>query len=159
MKDEGSEIKLGNLDSTNPEDDVVGEALDDSSIVVEWRRTNWNGADQNYEVYNFGNVRNWFTRRPLRPATTHMDVLLYCLAFILNPENKPQIDHMNRNKKDHYVGNLGWVTSRENNLSGITREMVQISGDVDNIIYDLNPLDNKQDYRLLHQSCGYSYGF
>lgn len=35
-------------------------------------------------------------------------------TFISNPENKPQIDHKNRNKTDNSVDNLEWVTATEN---------------------------------------------
>lgn len=38
-------------------------------------------------------------------------------AFISNPEEKPQIDHINRNKEDNSVTNLRWVTPSENNFN------------------------------------------
>lgn len=39
---------------------------------------------------------------------------LIATAFRPNPENKPHIDHVNRNRNDNRVTNLRWVTSKEN---------------------------------------------
>ena len=41
-------------------------------------------------------------------------------AFIPNPDNKPQIDHINRNKLDNRVENLRWVTAQENSNNRTT---------------------------------------
>lgn len=39
---------------------------------------------------------------------------LVAMLFIPNPENKPEVNHKNKNTDDNSVGNLEWVTKVEN---------------------------------------------
>ncbi len=42
---------------------------------------------------------------------------LVAMAFILNPLNKPIVDHMDRLRTNNFVGNLRWATISENNVN------------------------------------------
>ena len=89
----------------------------------------------NYEVSNLGRVRNKKTRRILNPgvygATGYKQVnmaipaegnkqrkryihRLVAIAFVPNPDNKREVDHINGDKTDNRAENLEWVTSSEN---------------------------------------------
>lgn len=82
---------------------------------------------ENYEVSNFGRVRNITTGYILKPYRTRGKYLnvrlnnksykvhrLVGIAFMPNPENKPQINHIDSNKQNNNVNNLEWVTPKEN---------------------------------------------
>ena len=41
-------------------------------------------------------------------------------SFIPNPDNKPEVDHINCDRSDNIVENLRWVTAKENSNNPIT---------------------------------------
>lgn len=96
------------------------------------------GYELLYEISSHGNVRRILYRgkqvqKNLKPKITTKGYLnvalrnslagtrkwflvhrLVGIAFIANPENKPQINHEDGNKENNYFENLKWATAQEN---------------------------------------------
>jgi len=86
----------------------------------------------NYEISSLGNVRNSNTCRILKLTNkggyiftglskncggkTYSVHRLVALAFIDKPENKPQVNHKDKNRSNNNVSNLEWSTASENNI-------------------------------------------
>ena len=103
------------------------------------------GYEDCYEVSNTGKIKNTKTNKELSkrriskgagnkygyvkcilykrgfPVKQYYLHKLIAEAFIPNPLNKPQVDHLNGNSLDNNVLNLKWVTQKENNLNPKTR--------------------------------------
>ena len=87
---------------------------------------------KNYEVSNFGNVRNIKTNRILKSRINKRDGYrqinlrddkipvtytihrLVAITHILNPLNLKYIDHIDRNRSNNEISNLRWVDSKTN---------------------------------------------
>lgn len=50
---------------------------------------------------------------------------LIAIHFIPNPENKPQVNHIDGNKLNNSIDNLEWVTVKENSIHA--RDVIKIS--------------------------------
>lgn len=99
-------------------------------------------SNTDYQISNLGRVWSKKSNRYMKPQKDtcgYMRVQLYmgngkartekihrlvALAFIDNPDNLPEVNHINHIRDDNRVENLEWVTHKEN--SEKTRKVKQV---------------------------------
>lgn len=73
--------------------------------------------------WKVGGIRKWFKMKngylvySLHKDGVHIKILVHRLVaktFIPNPENKPEVNHLDGNKENNHVSNLEWATPSEN---------------------------------------------
>lgn len=99
------------------------------------------GYEGLYQVSNLGRVTRVTTNRILKSSkhvsgylmvnlsknsvTSHQRIhRLVAQAFIPNPENKPDINHVDEDKTNNNVNNLEWSTRKENCNHGTRNERI-----------------------------------
>jgi hypothetical protein len=122
----------------------------------------------NYQISSLGNVRGIHFKDNNKYLKHHLGLRGYYtinlykdkkqytipihrllgIAFIPNPDNLPEIDHINRDRKDNRLQNLRWVSHQENNIN---KELHSSSG------YDNIYLTKFNTYCLRYNRLGYRY--
>jgi len=88
----------------------------------------------NYLIYENGNIYSKNRNRFLKPTPNSKGYLQVNLGkngsvrtrlihrlvaeyYIPNPDNKPQVDHIDRNRQNNSINNLRWVNPSENQIN------------------------------------------
>ena len=100
------------------------------------------GYEGLYAVTSCGKVWSYKRKKFLEPAADRKGYLyvnlhkdgkvksykihrLVAMAYIPNPDNLPQVDHIDNDKTHNYLNNLQWITNRDNVRKGRNKPILQ----------------------------------
>lgn len=121
------------------------------------------GYEGLYQVSNLGRVKRVRTDRLLKGykltggylgvnlyknsvGSTNKIHRLVAQAFIPNPENKPQVNHIDEDKTNNVVSNLEWMTATENNNHGTRNERISKMQSIPIIATNLKTGESQEFY-------------
>ena len=138
-----------------------------------------NGYENKYYVSNYGNIKNsnGIVLKPYKINSGYYCIKLWLSNvsksflihrlvaeyFIDNPNNNPNVDHIDSNRLNNHYSNLRWVTQLENiknhkltgnALVGFKHPMSSVSkGDVENILNLFNSGIKRKEIYKLYSCC------
>ena len=141
------------------EEDLLKEYIHDY-INPEWREVTLNKIPTNFEVSNIGHVRNRKTKSLWEFKDIHENKYLWvgvsvqgksitcgvhrlvAQAFIPNPENKKEVNHINGIKTCNWYKNLEWATRQENANHALETGLINIGENVPTAKYTEEDVHN-----------------
>ena len=99
-----------------------------------------------YAITSCGKVWSYKRKKFLKPEADKDGYLIVCLckdyekkmcrvhrlvaeAYLPNPDNLPQVDHIDNDKTHNYLQNLQWITNRDNNRKSKNKPILQYTLD------------------------------
>lgn len=136
--------------------------IEKAVLNMQWKPVYIDGTPTTYEVSNDGFIINRKTKtvllgshdkRGYKIVSIWIDDKMYSKkvhrliaeAFILNPENKPTVNHKDGNKDNNSVSNLEWATHQENIDHAIKTGLRDING--------INSVSNIYTEEVVHKVC------
>ena len=119
-----------------------------------------------YEVSNLGRVRNKNTGKILKTRKSNSGYLyvsfwkdhnrfvhrLVAKAFISNPNNYPEVNHINEDKEDNCIDNLEWCDHKYNSNYSLAKRVNQYTLD-GKLIETFRSINEAGEKNSIHPHC------